>query len=114
MAYSQTYQRETHTRTLKIMGVAITVSNQRGGLLIIGKPEYKGKQVTFEGWEGEVGYGTKITQGFTLRNIKGRMLCVAVFPKLVPGTYRLDSYISNHSSERVTITAGYVAQLDWT
>ena len=110
----RTHERETNIRTLHIMGVSIPVSNQRGGLLILGKPEYKGKQVTIEGWEGEVEFGKKITQSFNLRTINGKRLCVAVFPRLVTGTYRVDTYISYHGHERVTISSGYASQLDWT
>ena len=44
MAYNQTtYPRETNIRTIHIRGIAVSISDQRGALLIIGKPEYKGK-----------------------------------------------------------------------
>jgi hypothetical protein len=115
MAYSQTtYRRETNVRTIKIRGVAVPVSDQRGGLIIFGKPEYKGRQVAIEGRDGEVKYGEKATQSFRELTINGKRQSVAVFPRLVPGTYSTDTSIGYHGYERVTITPGYVVQLDWT
>lgn len=112
MTTKRTYPHETHIRTLRIRGVAVPVSNQRGGLMILAKPEEKGRHVTIEGWEGEVEYREKDAKGFSLQTIQGKKLCVAVFPRRVPGTYRIDAY--GRSYEYVTINPGYVTTLDWT
>src|SRR3989442_295471 len=114
MAYSQsTYRHETNIRTISIRGVAVAISDQRGALIIFGKPEYKGKRVILEGREGEVKYGEKITQNFSERTVEGKKQSVAVFSRLIPGTYSTDTYVSYHSYERVTITPEWCDQLDW-
>ena len=115
MAYNQTtYRHETNIRTIHVRGVAVAISDQRGALIIFCKPEYKGKRVTLEGRDGEVKYGEKITQNFVERMVEGKRRSVAVFPRLVPGTYQTDTYVSGHSYERVTITPEWGDQLDWT
>src|SRR6266699_2256761 len=110
MTYSQTtYPRETNIRTIHIRGIAVSISDQRGALLIIGKPEYKGKRVTIEGRGGEVRYGETRTQNFGERMVEGKKRSVAVFPRLVPGTYQTDTYVYSHSYERVSIDPEWAA-----
>ena len=109
----QTQSSETGIRSVRIRGVAVSISNQRGGLLIWGKPEHKGKSVTIEGRYGEGAYGHTANQSFIEFTGNDRRQYVAIFQRLTPGSYTVKSYISGHSYESVTISSEYASQLDW-
>ncbi len=106
---TNTYQaRETGIHNVSIRGVTIPGSHQRGGLLIWGNPTYKGKNVELTARKS----GDTLNACFVEHMRNGRIQYVAVFPRLEPGDYET-GYFSGHSYVRISISSGYVTQLDW-
>jgi hypothetical protein len=110
MAYSTTNKQEHRIRTLKIRGIAVSVSHQAGGLLIRGLAQHKGKSVQITGSASGNAYGVSAKASF----VQFGNQYAAVFNRLKPGNYYASSSIAGHGWEDFTITTGYVSQLDWT
>jgi hypothetical protein len=107
MSYSYKPNRETHIHTKRIAGIPVGISDQKGGLLIWGKPSYQGKSIRFFRDEGGVVDGS-----FSLYIVKGRQVCVAVISRITPGNYH--SYLAGLDgiSARTSVTGKWVSQVD--
>jgi hypothetical protein len=104
---------EHKIRNIKIRGIPVSVSHQAGGLIIWGKPEYRGKSVRLKGGAFTPASGMTFSASFVGFSVNGHKNCVAIFNRLPPSGYYTDTYISDHRYEEITITTGYVSQADW-
>ncbi len=114
MAYRDRRDNQEHRiRVIKIRRIPVSVSNQSGGLIIWGKPEYRGQTVRLKGSALTPASGHSSSAGFTDHYENGHKECVVVINRVPPGTYYTDTYITGHRYEEVTISTGVVVQLDW-
>jgi len=100
-------QRETNIRTIKLRGVPISISHQKGTLIIWGKPEYRNRRIEIHG-KDELDY--EATANF----VQYKNQYAAIFNRLPPGNYWLEAVdIAIHGYEKLTITSNFATQLDW-
>src|SRR5947209_2104658 len=77
-------ERETGIRIVFVEGIPVSVSNQRGGVVIIGKREYLGKTVTLISMEANT---KDVHATFSTYRTKGHVKTAAVFSRVKPGNY---------------------------
>lgn len=108
-----TNERETGIRTVRIEGVPVSISNQRGGVVIWGRRDYQGKTVTLTGRGGDT---KDVHATFSAYRDKGHITTAAVFSRVKPGDYYT---IGRHAGidsigwTDVSVSTQWVQQIDW-
>ena len=105
--------RETGFRFIKISGVSLKISDQKGAILIFGKPEYAGQIVSLKELPGTPLLTQPVFAAFQPWFINGQMISVAKFHRQMPGSYYLSSPINLHSYHSVAIKPGWVEVVNW-
>jgi hypothetical protein len=103
-------QRETNIRTIKLRGVPISISREKGSLIIWGKPEYRGKTVEIDAIHD---YKIRASANFVKFNIGKKEYYVAIFNRVEPFEYIIRAFYADHTLTSITITSNYVTQIDW-
>ena len=103
--------KETHIKKEHVFYTGVSISRQRGGLAIKGKPEFRGRNIEL----------VKKVNGLVVFTASASFVpndgyathTVATFDSLLPGLYET-GYFPGHSGVKVSIAPGNVAKMDWT
>jgi hypothetical protein len=109
--YTKQHQfKETDIRTERVFHMDVGISRQRGGLVIKGKPEFKGRNLELvKKVNGRVVFTASAS---FVPNSKYSPDYVAVFNRLLPNLYET-GYFPGYSFVKVSIAPGCITQMDW-
>ncbi len=106
MYRDQQNKRESGIRSVRIGGISVQVSHQKGALIIWGTRELNGRTVTLRGGDNP------LSATFRPFRVNNETKYAAAFSRVLPDNYWTDGgYDIKFAS--VTINTGWVEQLDW-
>ncbi len=114
MTTSQDQSRETGIRSVNVRGVAVSISNQRGALLLVVPASFHGRRITIKGKAADpMTWRVCVYATVFEHKRNGKTQYIAVSPRLLPGNYYLDAG-GHHGFDEFTIDRAYVSQMQWT
>jgi len=102
--------KETHIKKEHVFYTGVSISRQRGGLAIKGKPEFRGRNIELV---KKVNGRVVFTSASSFNPNGYGAQTVAKFERLKPGLYEIGYFVGGQSYIKVSIAPGCVAQMYW-